>query len=119
MRAIKGSLGHSPANTMGGDRKRAAWRFPVLAQRAVAEVPRTGYWHVSACQWVDEKFVRTMGSLVSRIARKLRAVIGTVVRGKIYAVAREIPTRSWKTFLSNHGFREHQVKSYSNPYETP
>jgi len=24
----------------------------VLPERAVAEGPRPGYWHVSACQWV-------------------------------------------------------------------
>ena len=43
MRAVEGSLGHSPPNTLGREMKRAAWRFPVLVQRAVADSPRTGY----------------------------------------------------------------------------
>jgi len=31
---------------------RVAWSSPLLAQRAVEDSPRLGYWHVSACQWV-------------------------------------------------------------------
>jgi hypothetical protein len=40
MRAVEGNLGHSPPNPMERKRKRAAWRFPVLAQRAASEGPR-------------------------------------------------------------------------------
>jgi hypothetical protein len=48
MGAVEGHL-TTPFNT----RERArttAWRFPVLAQRTASEGPRSGYWHVSACQ---------------------------------------------------------------------
>jgi|CXWL01.1.fsa_nt_gi hypothetical protein len=41
-RAVEGDLGHSPLYVYGwGEGKRKpAWRFPVLAQRAVADSPR-------------------------------------------------------------------------------
>jgi len=32
----------------------ADWSFPVLAQCALEDSPRLGYWHVSACQWVGK-----------------------------------------------------------------
>ena len=57
MCAVKGSLAHSlQYGDRGREEKKGAWRFPVLAQRAVADSPR---W--TRARWENARPPLTIG----------------------------------------------------------